>query len=376
LDETNNCCIFAIYHPQKPAQFSNMLKLFSRKWLFRFRRLGKDFRQIIALIFILGFLNIFYKLEWTSDGLVAAFNLWNPSWLLFGPLLYCAYRALANNPVPFSLKHSLHVLPFLVFGFFYIYVSLTTNLNHNPWASTTFTYYQNSYGVVVLSLVPYSAYVLSKILLVNTKNRPDGDALVISIGAIFILISVLICMMIIGWGIIHVDMGIDYRYFSYTLLFFANIAIGWYWFNGDKNTDKKHAPTVDDLDLKAYKNSALNDDLALIYKERIMGYFEDPKVYLTSGLSLDHLSKELDIPKHLLSQLFNIYFGKSYHHFVADYRILHAIELLNTNNGRLTIESLCYSCGFNSKTSFNKYFKVKTGTTPSAYQLQMDSQSA
>jgi AraC-like DNA-binding protein len=363
------CTSTSNYH----AQIIIMLKLSSQKWVSRIQQLDKDFRLLIALIFVLGFFNIFYKFEWTAQGLVSTFNLWNPSWLLFGPLLYCAYRALANNPVSISWKHSKHLLPFAIFSIFYCYVFLTTDLKNDPWKSNAFSYYQNSYWVIILSLVPYSAYVLSKILQVNTKNKPDGDALVIAMGAIFILISVIMCMMIIGWSIIHIDMGIDYRYFSYALLFFANIAIAWYWFMGDKKTRNA---AIDNSQLKAYKNSALSDDTASLYKQQIITYFEDPAVYLTSGLSLEHLSKELDIPKHLLSQLFNVYFGKSYHNFVADYRILHAIELLNTNNGRLKIESLCYSCGFNSKTSFNRYFKEKTGFTPSEYQLQLDRQIA
>jgi len=349
-----------------------MLKLSSRKWVSRIQKLDTDFRLLIALIFLLAFFNIFYKFEWTGQSFISAFNLWNPSWLLFGPLLYCAYRALANNPVSFSWKHGKHLLPFAIFGIFYCYVFLTTDIKNDPWKSVAFSYYQNSYGVIIFSLVPYSAYVLSKILQVNTKNKPDGDALVISIGVIFILISVLICMMIIGWSVIHIDMGVDYRYFSYTLLFFANIAIAWYWFAGDKKSNTKNKSIIDNSTLRAYRNSALSDDTVSLYKERILAYFEEAEAYLTSGLSLDHLSKELDIPKHLLSQLFNVYFGKSYNNFVAEYRILYAIELLNTNKGRLKIESLCYSCGFNSKTSFNRYFKEKTGLTPSEYQLELD----
>lgn len=353
-----------------------MLKLSSRKWVRRVHKLDENFRLITALIFVLGFFNIVYKFEWTNQGLIAAFNLWNPSWLLFGPLLYYAYRALANNPVKVFWKHMLHLMPFAVFGLLFCYIYLTTDMKNDPWKSTLFTYYQNSYGVIVLSLVPYSAYVLSKILLINTKNKPDGDALVIAIGTIFILIAVLISMMVIAWGIIHFDMGVDYRYFSYTLLFFANIAIVWYWIAGDKKTKKDVVAVSNGSTFKAYKNSALNDHIAAIYKERIIAYFEDPAVYLSTNLSLEQLSKELNIPKHLLSQLFNVYFEKSYHNFIADYKILHAIELLNSNNGRLKIESLCYSCGFNSKTSFNRYFKEKTGFTPSEYQLQLDRQIA
>lgn len=349
----------------------------SRRWIVRILRLDEDFRLITALIFVLGGFNILYKFQWTEDGITLIDNLWNPSWLLFGPLLYCAYRALANNPVPVSWKHSVHFLPFVSFMCFYGYVSFIVELGDDQWKNTFFSYYQNSYWVIVFSLMTYSTYVLSKILLVNTKNKPDGDALVIAIAAIFVLISVLISMMIISWSIIRLDMGIDFRYLSYSLLFFSLLAIGWYWAVGDKKSkQKKQVSKSIDSTLKGYKNSTLTDEMALVYKERITAYFDSLQAYLSPNLSLDHLSKELDIPKHLFSQLFNVYFGKSYHAFVADYRILHAVELLNNNHGKLKIESLCYSCGFNSKTSFNRYFKERTGLTPSEYQIQLTRQIA
>lgn len=127
---------------------------------------------------------------------------------------------------------------------------------------------------------------------------------------------------------------------------------------------------------QSYKNSLLTEEQALDYKERITSHFEYNAVYLDSSVTIDLLAKELSVPKHYFSQLFNVYFEKSFHIFVAEYRISHAINLLNSNKGRLKIESLAYACGFNSKTSFNKYFKEITGVTPSEYQLQLDRQIA
>ncbi|MEE1944860.1 AraC family transcriptional regulator [Pedobacter sp. KR3-3] len=353
-----------------------MLKLNYPKWVLRLNRLGNDFRLLTTLIFILGILNIIYKFDWADGGIKAAFNMWNPSWLLFGPLLYCAYRSLVNKPLSITFRNSLHLVPFMGFSLFYLIVALTTDMN-NPWGSYAFTFYQNSYGIIILSLIPYSVHVLAKIWKSSTRNKPDADILLVTIAALYILIAILVSLMIIGWGIAKIDMGFDYRYFAYGLLVFINIAICWYWVVGDKKAIKaKFMELEDSLQLKSYKNSALADEQANEYKERIVNYFEDTRVYLEPSLSLDFLSKELGIPKHYFSQLFNVYLERSFHNFVADYRILYAIELLSDNQGRLKIESLAYSCGFNSKTSFNKYFKERTGFTPSEYLLQLERQSA
>lgn len=353
-----------------------MLKLNYPRWVLRVNKWGNDFQLITALIFALGILNIIYKFNWTNGEIKVAENMWNPSWLLFGPLLYCAYRSLIGRPARLTWKGILHLLPFVGFTLFYLVVALTTDMT-NPWGNAGFRFYQNSYGTIILSLLPYSIHVLARIWQESTKNRPDGDILMVTISAFYILIAVLVSLLIIGWGIAKIDMGFDYRFFAYGLLLFINAAIVWYWAVGDKKGIKaKLTELEEELHFKSYKNSALANEQANDYKERIVTYFENTEAYLEPSLSLDFLSKELGIPKHYFSQLFNVHFERSFHQFVADYRILYAIKLLNSNQGRLKIESLAYSCGFNSKTSFNRYFKERTGFTPSEYVLQLSSQSA
>jgi len=353
-----------------------MLKLSYPKWLLRLNRWGNDFRFFATSIFVLGLLNIIYKFDWVDGGIKTAENMWNPSWLLFGPLLYCAYRSLVNKPLHISIKGALHLIPFLAFSVFYLVVALTTDMT-NPWGNFAFVCYQNSYAVIILSLVPYSVLILAKVWKASNKNKPDADILLVTISAFYVLIAILISLLVIGWGIASIDMGFDYRYFAYGLLVFINIAISWYWIMGDKVAVVQLDEELEsESHLRSYRNSALANAQANIYKEQIIEYFEDTQAYLEPSLSLEVLSKELGIPKHYFSQLFNVYFERSFHNFVADYRILYAIELLNGNHGRLKIESLAYSCGFNSKTSFNKYFKERTGFTPSAYLLQLERQSA
>jgi AraC-like DNA-binding protein len=339
------------------------------RWKLGINKRDGQFHFLIALIFVLGVYNCFYKFEWTAEGIVATVNLWNPSWLLFGPLLFCAYRSLVEKSVKRPLKNGWHLVPFFAVSCWYVYVLLTTDF-HNPWANKAFALYQNSYFVIVLSMMPYSMFIASRIILVTSRKGAKADTLIMSIAAIYVLISLVILTMVIGWGTASIDLGVDFRFFSYGLLLLSNILIGFYWVNA-KIKSKRSNQVLQNFEHKLYKNSALTEELALEYKQRIIDYFEEHKVYLESNLSLEFLTKELNIPKHHFSQLFNQYFEKNFHHFVADYRIAHAIELLEINNGKLTIESLAYTCGFNSKTSLNRYFKEKTGVTPSQFQYRL-----
>ncbi|WP_379093108.1 helix-turn-helix domain-containing protein [Pedobacter sp. UC225_65] len=275
------------------------------------------------------------------------------------------------------MKQSLHLAPFFLFAVFFTIAYFGTDMN-NPWESTSFKYYQNSFIVIAISLLSYSIYIIRRVWRFGVDDKPSTESLILSIAAIYILISLITSLTFVVWGVVYFDMGIDYRLFAYALLLFSAIAIVWYWVFGrdNKTTDELNEFAQPNGYLRSYTHSALSETLAITYKDRITSCFNDTTIYLDSNLSLELLAKDLQIPKHYLSQLFNVYFKKSFHSFVAEYRIKYVLELLNTNNGRLKIESLAYSCGFNSKTSFNRYFKEKTGFTPSAYQVQLNRQSA
>ena len=115
---------------------------------------------------------------------------------------------------------------------------------------------------------------------------------------------------------------------------------------------------------------SIPEDLLEEYADRIKLFLVEKEMYLNPGLSVEMLAKEADIPKHHLSELFNAYLGKSFYNLIAEYRIKKAMTLIEERGYSMTIEALAYESGFNSKTSFNKYFKEITGTLPSEFRDQ------
>ncbi|WP_055435116.1 helix-turn-helix domain-containing protein [Lacinutrix algicola] len=91
-------------------------------------------------------------------------------------------------------------------------------------------------------------------------------------------------------------------------------------------------------------------------------YYKNPE------LTLVELAKILNIHPNYLSQVINEIEGKNFHNYINGLRIKEFIKLASIEeNKKYTKISLAYDCGFNTKSTFNKYFKLQTGKTPTDF---------
>jgi len=61
--------------------------------------------------------------------------------------------------------------------------------------------------------------------------------------------------------------------------------------------------------------------------------------------------------------------GKTFTKLVNEYRVVHATKLLSESSNNIT--DVCYECGFNNFSHFNKLFKEFTGKTALQYRKEM-----
>lgn len=101
------------------------------------------------------------------------------------------------------------------------------------------------------------------------------------------------------------------------------------------------------------------------------------KSYLDPLLTLDSLAAKSHIPARQLSQLINRHFEKNFFEYINGYRIEEAKQLLaDKDNEKVTIIEIMAKVGFNSKATFNTFFKKNVGVTPTQFrkeQLQQQS---
>lgn len=85
-------------------------------------------------------------------------------------------------------------------------------------------------------------------------------------------------------------------------------------------------------------------------------------------ISIEKLAGQIGLTQNSFCRFFKKMTQKTFVHFVNEFRIGKATEILNEN--QIPISEAMYMCGFNDPSYFTKQFKKYQGTTPSNYILQ------
>lgn len=124
---------------------------------------------------------------------------------------------------------------------------------------------------------------------------------------------------------------------------------------------------------KKYKKSNLSRQQAIETEKTLSAYMEKTLPWLNQTLTLSDLAESIDVTPNLLSQVLNEHAGKNFYDYINSYRLNHFLKLSREKKYRnYTLLSLAYECGFNSKTTFNAFFKKITGKTPTDYFKKPD----
>lgn len=118
-----------------------------------------------------------------------------------------------------------------------------------------------------------------------------------------------------------------------------------------------------------YQNNRLSDLELRSISEKLDSVMTIEKLYLFPELSLESLSKQINIPRHSISQAVNLSRKMNFNDYINSHRIEHAKrELLNPSRQHLTIAAIAFGSGFNSISTFNDAFRKFTSTTPSLFK--------
>lgn len=117
-----------------------------------------------------------------------------------------------------------------------------------------------------------------------------------------------------------------------------------------------------------YAKSGLKaDDTSLLY-DRLTLKMQQEGLYKNNDLTLAELAATLAVHPNYLSQVINEKEGKNFYQYVNMLRAAEFLRLISLPAKRhFSLLALAGECGFNSKSTFNKYVKLVSGKTPSEH---------
>ncbi len=131
--------------------------------------------------------------------------------------------------------------------------------------------------------------------------------------------------------------------------------------HNERNGEKREA--------EKYSRSGLKDEQAEEYLTILLDYMESEKPYLDGNLTIHDLSLKTGISRHHITQVLNEIYGKNFFTFINEYRTREVIERFSDSRyDHYTILAIAFDSGFNSKSTFNSFFKSQTDQTPSKYR--------
>ena len=118
------------------------------------------------------------------------------------------------------------------------------------------------------------------------------------------------------------------------------------------------------------QETAGSPDSTTSLKDRLLGYFECEKPYLSKNLTMEEVAMRLFTNKTYLSKTINVEMNKNFRELVNYFRVKEAIRIFHEDD-TLSMSELRDRCGFNNNASFTSAFKLNTGYTPGEWCRDM-----
>lgn len=274
--------------------------------------------------------------------------------LLYGPLIYGMFLEIQHRQSTHRKWLFLHFTPFMLFLLWNVLLEFRFYWPYFEW-------------YLPAMAMSISGYPILALIRLSSKKADPSDARVIllkQISGYGIAITALIGLLIAS-QLIVLELDINPLHLvGVAMLFAAMLLVHFLYMHTDAS--KKNAQDVDARAVAKWHSK----ELIQWYEDRLNQAMEG-RLFLNAKLSLNELADATEIPKPHLIDYFRIYQRQSFYQWLAYYRVQHAQQLLDLTLKPLKIEVVAKESGFQSKTSFNKYFKEALGMSPSAYRQEM-----
>ncbi|WP_111640288.1 helix-turn-helix domain-containing protein [Marinimicrobium alkaliphilum] len=290
--------------------------------------------------------------------------------LIKGPALNLYVRSITENGFKLRPSHATCLLPIPVV----LSVIAAFQIDTDDMRMSTFAMDRNLLIAVdfvwyAIKIVPLAYFIAATVRAFRYHQRlkqqqSDWDHVAmnwlyfLTIG--FVVTGVwTIAVSILGY-LYRLPLGITDNYFSFILL----MALFYY----SISHAQKLVPAHEETDTKPAEEKPLDTIIAKIYQG-----IESEKLYLNHALNIEQFAGHVGLGPREVSYAINKSFGTNFFEFINYYRVEEAKRLLASKaHQQLTIMDILLEAGFNSKSSFQRFFKRLTGMSPTEFRTLPD----
>jgi AraC-like DNA-binding protein len=297
-----------------------------------------------------------------------------PFLMLIIPLIWLYVKKIEQPSFLFSMKTLLHFIPFVIFITIYSIPFINGNIDlssaefikHSIITTVIIgVFILGQYSVYLIYIFRVSRQYKIKAMqeLSNTENVDLGWLNMF----LYLFLLVFIVLVVMFVAAIHKN---NIEGFNTLVLVVFSIVIFVLGYKGlfqqtiFSNIETKSLEIVGTTESKP---NVPKPDEQLV--KNLLTFMEEHKPYQDPELSLTSLAKKTGISRNLLSETINNGLGSNFYGFINNYRLEEVKKLMSSPKWKnYTILALAYEAGFQSKSTFNSFFKKNTSITPSRYR--------
>ncbi len=300
--------------------------------------------------------------------------------LVHGPLLLIYVTSLINKDQKINRLLWLNYIPIVLYYLYLLPKVLLSKDELLQWIHNAET--DPSLPLIIFDiLIDLSGpvYILWSLILLRKHHKNIGDNFSYTEKINLDWLRNIIIGMAIIWSVVLITHFLDqqteaeYVYVAVALFIFL---IGYYGARqGVIFTDNINPLGKTETEAKVkYQKSALREDQAQEYYDKLVNHMEVEKPYLESKITLPQLSNRLELNPNYISQVINDKLNQNFYDFINQYRVEEFKRRLTTKTAfNFTLLAHGLESGFSSKSSFYEVFKKFTGQTPSEYYKELTS---
>jgi len=330
----------------------------------------------IGIVFLL--LNFYAELNKIRLLHILTFNIQDTITLFFGPLLYVYVKSLFIEDKKLIRKNRFHfIFPLLYLmvysipDLFYSYFEIKlTPFAENLYAINDYFFVINDFYLLIyllLTLKLLSTYnKVARSIYSNLKDKELRWVKYFIVCGIFIIIVDIFTYV---YDYFYTEQELNSGFVTVGFIVIMLFFLGYYGVKQSKilvpefllNPVINKEPSVNSIKMNPIEiEERISKIKEVLSKERL---------FLDEDLTLNKLANKVSLNDKKLSAIINQEMNTSFYDLINSYRLEEFKRRVSSDEfSNLTILGIAYDCGFKTKSTFNRLFKLNTGMAPSEYK--------